>query len=74
MNTLSRTTSCASRATAASSPAQQVKALDDLGAGAALTLRGLAADGETIIEDAWQIGRGYDGFVDKEKGSKSNTT
>jgi len=41
-----------------------VKALD-LRAGAALTLCGLVADGETIIEDAWQIGRGYDRLVDK---------
>ena len=44
----------------------KVKALD-LRAGAALTLCGLIADGETIIEDAWQINRGYDGFIKKLK-------
>jgi len=37
----------------------------DLRAGAALSLAGLVADGETVIEDAWQIGRGYDKFFDK---------
>lgn len=42
----------------------KVKALD-LRAGIALALCGLVADGETIIEDAWQIDRGYDGFVEK---------
>ena len=36
-----------------------VKALD-LRAGIALLLAGLTADGETIIEDAWQIERGYE--------------
>ncbi|MDP1542358.1 MAG: UDP-N-acetylglucosamine 1-carboxyvinyltransferase [Polycyclovorans sp.] len=40
-----------------------VKALD-LRAGAALALCGLVADGETVVTDAWQIGRGY---VDFEK-------
>ncbi|QDY70806.1 UDP-N-acetylglucosamine 1-carboxyvinyltransferase [Qingshengfaniella alkalisoli] len=43
-----------------------VRALD-LRAGAALTLCGLIADGETVITDAWQIGRGYMNFVDKLK-------
>lgn len=43
-----------------------VKALD-LRAGAALALCGLIADGETIITDAWQIGRGYNNFVQKLK-------
>ena len=37
----------------------------DLRAGAALSLAGLVADGETVIEDAWQIDRGYDKFFDK---------
>jgi UDP-N-acetylglucosamine 1-carboxyvinyltransferase len=42
----------------------QVRAMD-LRAGAALTLCGLAAEGETVITDAWQISRGYVGFADK---------
>ncbi|TVR80194.1 MAG: UDP-N-acetylglucosamine 1-carboxyvinyltransferase [Rhodospirillales bacterium] len=42
----------------------EVRALD-LRAGAALALCGLMADGETMITDAWQIARGYVGFVDK---------
>jgi len=46
---------------------KKVKALD-LRAGAALALCGLVADGETIIEDAWQIDRGYDGFKNKLAG------
>ena len=33
--------------------------------GAALALRGLVAEGETVITDAWQIGRGYVDFVPK---------
>lgn len=37
----------------------------DLRAGAALALCGLVANGETVIEDAWQIERGYDCFVQK---------
>lgn len=37
----------------------------DLRAGAALLLAGLAADGETIIENAWQIQRGYDNVISK---------
>jgi UDP-N-acetylglucosamine 1-carboxyvinyltransferase len=41
-----------------------VKALD-LRAGAALFLAGLTAIGETIIEDAWQIERGYENFIEK---------
>lgn len=41
-----------------------VRALD-LRAGAALALCGLVAEGETVITDAWQIGRGYVHFVDK---------
>jgi len=44
----------------------QVKALD-LRAGIALALCGLAAEGETIITDAWQIGRGYVNFIPKLK-------
>lgn len=43
-----------------------VKALD-LRAGIALTLCGLAADGETLITDAWQIGRGYVNLIPKLK-------
>lgn len=42
----------------------EVRALD-LRAGAALTLAGLMAEGETVITDAWQIGRGYMDFVPK---------
>lgn len=37
----------------------KVKALD-LRAGMALLLAGLVADGETMIEDSWQIERGYE--------------
>lgn len=43
-----------------------VKALD-LRAGMALILAGLVADGETIIEDAWQIERGYENLQEKLK-------
>jgi UDP-N-acetylglucosamine 1-carboxyvinyltransferase len=42
-----------------------VRALD-LRAGIALTLAGLgAAEGETVIHDAWQVERGYNRFVEK---------
>ncbi|MBC6369213.1 UDP-N-acetylglucosamine 1-carboxyvinyltransferase [Algoriphagus sp. AK58] len=41
-----------------------VKALD-LRAGMALLLAGLVAEGETIIENAWQIERGYENFGTK---------
>lgn len=41
-----------------------VKALD-LRAGMALILAGLVAEGETIIEDAWQIERGYENLNEK---------
>ena len=44
--------------------AAEVKALD-LRAGIALSLGGLIADGTTLIDDAWQIGRGYDRFYEK---------
>lgn len=44
----------------------EVKALD-LRAGVALTLCGLAAEGETSITDSWQIGRGYVDFIPKLK-------
>ncbi len=44
--------------------ANSVKALD-LRAGIALLLAGLTADGETIIEDAWQISRGYENLESK---------
>ncbi|MDJ0923054.1 MAG: UDP-N-acetylglucosamine 1-carboxyvinyltransferase [Acidimicrobiia bacterium] len=36
----------------------------DIRAAAALTIAGLAAEGETIVHDAEHIDRGYDGFVD----------
>ncbi len=42
----------------------RVNALD-LRAGAALALCGLVAQGETVIENAWQISRGYVEFVEK---------
>lgn len=42
----------------------KVKALD-LRAGMALLLSGLVADGETEIEDAWQIERGYENLIEK---------
>lgn len=42
----------------------EVRALD-LRAGAALALCGLAAEGETVITDAWQIARGYVNFAEK---------
>ncbi|HRL75157.1 MAG TPA: UDP-N-acetylglucosamine 1-carboxyvinyltransferase [Candidatus Accumulibacter phosphatis] len=42
----------------------EVRALD-LRAGAALALCGLAAEGETVITDAWQIARGYENFAEK---------
>ncbi|MCV6598339.1 MAG: UDP-N-acetylglucosamine 1-carboxyvinyltransferase [Mangrovicoccus sp.] len=42
----------------------KVRALD-LRAGAALTLCGLMAEGETVVTDAWQISRGYVNFVEK---------
>lgn len=44
----------------------EVTALD-LRAGIALTLCGMAAEGETIINDAWQIGRGYVDLIPKLK-------
>lgn len=43
-----------------------VKALD-LRAGMSLLLAGLVADGKTIIEDAWQISRGYENLSEKIK-------
>ncbi len=49
----------------------QVKALD-LRAGIALTLCGLAAEGETVITDAWQIGRGYVNLIPKLKSLGAN--
>lgn len=42
----------------------RVRALD-LRAGAALALCGMVAKGETVIEDAWQIMRGYNDFIPK---------
>lgn len=43
-----------------------VKALD-LRAGISLLLAGLTAEGETIIEDSWQIERGYENLKEKLK-------
>lgn len=37
----------------------------DLRAGMALLLAGLVAEGETCIQDAWQIERGYENLADK---------
>jgi UDP-N-acetylglucosamine 1-carboxyvinyltransferase len=37
----------------------------DLRAGIALVLAGLVADGETRVEDGWQVVRGYDRFFEK---------
>jgi len=37
----------------------------DLRAGIALALAGCVADGETILEEAWQVERGYNQFVEK---------
>lgn len=45
----------------------RVRALD-LRAGVALVLAGLMATGETEVTDAWQVERGYDGFLDKLAG------
>jgi UDP-N-acetylglucosamine 1-carboxyvinyltransferase len=42
----------------------RVRALD-LRAGAAAALCALMAEGETVIDDAWQIDRGYVAFADK---------
>jgi UDP-N-acetylglucosamine 1-carboxyvinyltransferase len=42
----------------------EVNALD-LRAGVALLLAGMMADGETVIQDAWQIQRGYDRVLEK---------
>ncbi|MGP4951922.1 UDP-N-acetylglucosamine 1-carboxyvinyltransferase [Psychrobacter sp. T6-1] len=49
----------------------QVKAID-LRAGIALTLCGLAAEDETVITDAWQIGRGYVDLIPKLKALGAN--
>ena len=37
----------------------------DLRAGVALCLAGLVADGETIVEEAHHVDRGYDDFAGK---------
>jgi UDP-N-acetylglucosamine 1-carboxyvinyltransferase len=44
----------------------------DLRAGIALTLCGLAADGETEISNSWQIGRGYMNLIPKLKALGAN--
>ena len=49
----------------------QVKALD-LRAGISLLLAGLTAEEETTIEDAWQIGRGYENLHEKLRGLNVN--
>ena len=40
----------------------------DLRAGIALLLAGLTAEGETVIENAWQIERGYENLERKLNG------
>lgn len=40
----------------------------DLRAGIALLLAGLTAEGETVIENSWQIKRGYENLTEKLKG------
>lgn len=40
-------------------------AAGDLRAGAALSIAALAAEGETVIEDFWQVTRGYNNFAKK---------
>jgi UDP-N-acetylglucosamine 1-carboxyvinyltransferase len=49
----------------------QVTALD-LRAGAALVLAGLNARGETVIDNAYQIDRGYENIVNSLKGVGAN--
>lgn len=49
----------------------EVRALD-LRAGAALAICGLIAEGETLIMDSWQVGRGYVNFIEKLKGLGAN--
>lgn len=44
----------------------------DLRAGIALLLAGLTAEGETIIENAWQIDRGYENLQEKLKNLSVN--
>ncbi len=44
----------------------------DLRAGIALLLAGLTAEGETIIENSWQIHRGYENLSEKLKGLNIN--
>ena len=39
----------------------------DLRAGIALTLAGCVSDGKTVVNDAWQVERGYDRFISKMK-------
>jgi UDP-N-acetylglucosamine 1-carboxyvinyltransferase len=39
----------------------------NLRAGVALVLAGCIADGQTYIEDSYQIERGYDNFINKFK-------
>ncbi len=36
----------------------------DIRAGAGLVLAGLVADGDTVVNDAWHIDRGYPHFVE----------
>lgn len=45
----------------------KVRALD-LRAGISLLIAGMTAEGETIIENAWQIERGYENLSEKLKG------
>lgn len=45
----------------------------DLRAGIALLLAGLTAEGETSIENSWQISRGYENLIKKLKALNVNT-
>lgn len=51
----------------------EVRALD-LRAGAALAICGLIAEGETVVNDAWQISRGYVNFAEKLNSIGANIT
>ncbi len=50
----------------------KVKAID-LRSGIALLLAGLTAEGETVIENAWQIERGYENLMEKLFGLGCNS-
>jgi UDP-N-acetylglucosamine 1-carboxyvinyltransferase len=46
----------------------------DLRAGAALVVAGLAADGETVVTDAWHVERGYDDLAGKLRSLGADVT